>query len=59
MCWTDEFGQDIVVDVAETKEESKKQYDHYTSLGYNLVDQNFFGCGNELRGIIQCFRKQN
>lgn len=54
-----EFGKDFIVDVAETEEEAKKQYDAYVAEGYVQRDENRFGRGFEITGIISCFVPKN
>ena len=54
--WEEEYGEAIIMDVAETKEESQQQYEYYTSKGLKLLDENCFGQGLETMGIISCWK---
>jgi len=57
MAWQDEFGKDIIADVSESEEEAQQRADFYKTRGYQLIDENRFGCGFDTMGIAQCFKK--
>ncbi len=54
--WQQEYGDDFVMDVADSKDDATKRIAFYRSHGYTLVDENRFGQGNTVEGIVQCYR---
>ncbi len=44
------------MDVADSKDDATKRIAFYRSHGYTLVDENRFGQGNTVEGIVQCYR---
>lgn len=53
--WEEEFGEDIYIDVAESHDDADARRGFYTSHGYKFMDENCFGEGFDLVGIIQCY----
>lgn len=54
--WEEMFGNELMIDIAETKDEAKEQYDYWTSKGWIFKDQNFFGDSTDAY-TISCFVK--
>lgn len=56
--WMELFGDDVVVDIAEDRHDAAERVQFYQSLGYRLKDENAFGCGAEMMGVMQCYKKE-
>lgn len=57
--WKEQFGEDLYIDIAESHEDAKARYEFYTSHGFKFIDENCFGMGADMVGIIQCYKKTN
>jgi len=53
--WQEDFGKDIYMDIAESREDADARREFYTSNGYKFMDENCFGKGCETVGIVQCY----
>lgn len=55
MGWEEEYGKDIYIDIAESREDADARREFYSSNGFKFVDENCFGKECETMGIIQCY----
>lgn len=55
LAWEEEYGDDIICDIATSKAESKAKHEAYTAAGYIFKDENAFGHGSETLGYISCY----
>lgn len=59
MGWTEEYGEDIVVEVVSDEQELSQRMPLYADAGYQLKDTNLFGNLTGVVGISYCYRKEN
>lgn len=55
--WRQEYGDDFVMDVADSENDALERRAFYQSHGYKLIDENRFGVWDTTVGIAQCYRK--
>lgn len=54
--WEEMFGNELMIDIAETSGEARDQYRYWTAEGWIFKDQNMFGDCNDTY-TISCFAK--
>ena len=59
MGWTEEYGEDIVVEVVSDEQELSQRLPLYADAGYQLKDTNLFGNLTGVVGIACCYRKED
>ena len=58
MGWTEEYGEDIIVEVVSDEQELSQRLPLYADAGYQLKDTNLFGNLTDVVGIACCYRKE-